>query len=83
MSREIFVVSVPIVVVRNYVVSAAHAEDAKLAIERAPAEWFSKCMHNERLVGLYSSFEGTPIKVTPIKDLEPDSEPDIDLKELS
>lgn len=69
MSQSIFVVSVPLVVVRNYVVAAESADEACAVVKRVPGDWLERCMHNERVVGFYETFDGVPLKATPITDV--------------
>lgn len=84
MSRQFFVVFVPLVVVRNYLVNAPGPDEALAAIGRAPKEWFTKCMHSERIVGMFETFEGVPMKATELTQLaDEDREPDPDLGVLS
>ncbi len=81
--RRFFVVSVPLIVVRNMVVSAPGPDEAMRAAVNSPNEWFDKCLHSERIVGVYHTFDGVPTYVKELGDVGKDDPGDPDLGVLS
>ncbi len=72
MSRRYFIVSLPLVVVRNLIVSAPGEDEAARAAIEAPAEWYDRAMHNERIVGVYKTLDGVPLSVKSLDEPDPD-----------